>query len=394
MRNRKYIILLGLVIILVSSLGCVENDISSVTNALPEVQQYLKEHPDAKITAVYLSKEEAEKISQDINDQCDRSITPVDMYKVTITDKDLKIISWFDNNKNLICSSTESINKSPDQTDTSIPTPTVVHTTNIPTPTIVHTTNIPTPTIVHTTLNPTEYINVEYSEQTANKIRNKGYTTETIYEYPDSGKVYLIVTFDLTNKGYSEFKTTWTDWDISVSTTDNPNTYVEVDTDIPTLHSLDYEYGDATLQNGGKYKGQLAYQVPDNWKDYKLIYGPSYKDIKFEFEHIEGAYIPTPTATATETNEPTPTVTETNGPTPTATETNGPTPTATETNEPTPTETETNVPTSCDSSYPDFCIRPPPPDLNCDDIPYKNFKVLQPDPHGFDRDKDGIGCES
>ena len=49
---------------------------------------------------------------------------------------------------------------------------------------------------------------------------------------------------------------------------------------------------------------------------------------------------------------------------------------------------------NCDPSYPDFCITPPPPDLDCKDIPYKKFKVLSPDPHRFDGDKDGIGCES
>lgn len=48
----------------------------------------------------------------------------------------------------------------------------------------------------------------------------------------------------------------------------------------------------------------------------------------------------------------------------------------------------------CDSSYPDVCITPYPPDLNCDDIPNKNFEVLPPDPHGFDREEDGIGCET
>ena len=53
------------------------------------------------------------------------------------------------------------------------------------------------------------------------------------------------------------------------------------------------------------------------------------------------------------------------------------------------------APTSnCDPSYPDFCIAPPLPDLNCKDINRKNFTVLQPDLHKFDRDKDGIGCES
>jgi len=49
---------------------------------------------------------------------------------------------------------------------------------------------------------------------------------------------------------------------------------------------------------------------------------------------------------------------------------------------------------SCDESYPDVCIPVYPPDLDCGEIRYVNFSVLQPDPHGFDIDNDGIGCES
>jgi hypothetical protein len=49
---------------------------------------------------------------------------------------------------------------------------------------------------------------------------------------------------------------------------------------------------------------------------------------------------------------------------------------------------------NCDPSYPDFCIASPPPDLNCADISQKRFTVAGSDPHGFDRDNDGIGCES
>jgi hypothetical protein len=49
---------------------------------------------------------------------------------------------------------------------------------------------------------------------------------------------------------------------------------------------------------------------------------------------------------------------------------------------------------NCDPAYPDVCIASSPPDLNCPDVPYKGFTVLSPDPHGFDRDVDGIGCES
>ncbi|WP_013335005.1 thermonuclease family protein [Gloeothece verrucosa] len=47
----------------------------------------------------------------------------------------------------------------------------------------------------------------------------------------------------------------------------------------------------------------------------------------------------------------------------------------------------------CDPSYPDICIPPPPPALDCGQISQRRFRVLAPDPHGFDGDKDGIGCE-
>jgi micrococcal nuclease len=44
------------------------------------------------------------------------------------------------------------------------------------------------------------------------------------------------------------------------------------------------------------------------------------------------------------------------------------------------------------------CIPPPPPDLDCGDIAHRDFRVLwnvaSPDPHGFDGDRDGIGCET
>jgi len=49
--------------------------------------------------------------------------------------------------------------------------------------------------------------------------------------------------------------------------------------------------------------------------------------------------------------------------------------------------------TSCDPSYPTVCIPPPPPDLDCQDIPFRRFTVLPPDPHNFDGDHNGIGCE-
>lgn len=48
---------------------------------------------------------------------------------------------------------------------------------------------------------------------------------------------------------------------------------------------------------------------------------------------------------------------------------------------------------NCDPSYPDFCLPPNIPDLDCSDIPQSNFRVVGNDPHRFDGDGDGIGCE-
>lgn len=90
---------------------------------------------------------------------------------------------------------------------------------------------------------------------------------------------------------------------------------------------------------------------------------------------------------ATATPESSPTATPETPPTPTFTP-EPPPPTATP--EPPPPTASPN----CHPSYPTVCIPPPPPDLNCGDIPYNNFMVLPPDPHNFDGNNNGIGCET
>ena len=52
----------------------------------------------------------------------------------------------------------------------------------------------------------------------------------------------------------------------------------------------------------------------------------------------------------------------------------------------------TSAPSNCLAAYPDFCIQASPR-IPCDDLP-KNFTVLPPDPLGYDRDNDGVGCEN
>lgn len=53
----------------------------------------------------------------------------------------------------------------------------------------------------------------------------------------------------------------------------------------------------------------------------------------------------------------------------------------------------------CHPSYPDYCIPPPPPDLDCGDVtgrkPFRvRHDVANPDPHRLDRDRDGRACET
>ena len=66
---------------------------------------------------------------------------------------------------------------------------------------------------------------------------------------------------------------------------------------------------------------------------------------------------------------------------------------------PTPTGGSRPPPTQppgCDPSYPTLCLTPGAPDLDCPDMRVQGlsgFAVYPPDPHRFDADFDGVGCE-
>ncbi|HXQ39403.1 MAG TPA: hypothetical protein VN843_35715 [Anaerolineales bacterium] len=106
--------------------------------------------------------------------------------------------------------------------------------------------------------------------------------------------------------------------------------------------------------------------------------------------------IPTLTNTPTATTIPTQTSTPTLTSTALATVTPQPTftPLAILRSSDTPQIPVSGGSSNCDPAYPTVCIPPPPPDLDCGDISYRNFQVLAPDPHSFDREGDGLGCES
>jgi micrococcal nuclease len=83
---------------------------------------------------------------------------------------------------------------------------------------------------------------------------------------------------------------------------------------------------------------------------------------------------------------------------PTTTTTTTTTSTTTATTITTTATTTTADRSGCDASYPTVCIPPPPPDLDCAEIRFTEFRVdwsmPNPDPHRFDGDHDGIGCET
>jgi formylglycine-generating enzyme required for sulfatase activity len=151
----RFVTSIMVIVLIVLFSGCTgSQDITPALKELPEFQQFLKEHPNAKMIITYWSKEEVEKMAQEISQQCDKPITPVAMDKATISDGDLKIVSWInEENQKVVCSITVGkslqINTSaPTPTDTSILTATMTPTVNS-TSTVTQTTQItPVATIV------------------------------------------------------------------------------------------------------------------------------------------------------------------------------------------------------------------------------------------------------
>ncbi len=58
---------------------------------------------------------------------------------------------------------------------------------------------------------------------------------------------------------------------------------------------------------------------------------------------------------------------------------------------PSPPPEETEPPGDCEPGY-DPCVPPYPPDVDCSDVSGP-VAVTGSDPHGLDRDGDGVGCE-
>ena len=73
--NILIIAIVGLAVIVSGCTG--GQDVTSVVKSLPEVQQFMNDHPNAKITVTYWSKDEVAKSSKAISQQCDKPIISI-----------------------------------------------------------------------------------------------------------------------------------------------------------------------------------------------------------------------------------------------------------------------------------------------------------------------------
>jgi len=149
-KNLNVIILVSMITLSIMLAGCVDNgqDISPMFKSIPEVQQFLQDHPNAKITVTYWSEEEVLEISDDISIQCDKNINPRALYKATISEGNLKVVSWIDaETQIIICTITQESSDPTPPIPTATPTPPIpTATPTPPIPTATPTPPIPTAT--------------------------------------------------------------------------------------------------------------------------------------------------------------------------------------------------------------------------------------------------------
>ncbi len=101
---RNLIVIVFIIIGVVISGCAVKGDINTVFKSIPEVQQFLKEHPNAKIVINLWSAEEVNSSINEISANCGKRLPVLAMYKATATGDDINVTSWFDaENQQMLC---------------------------------------------------------------------------------------------------------------------------------------------------------------------------------------------------------------------------------------------------------------------------------------------------
>jgi len=92
-----YVIILALMFI-VSVSGCTNQgtDVTSIMNSIPEVQQFIKDHPNAQIKVVYLSASDVTTQIESIKEKCGSQMVIKDYWYATLQEDSISIYAWVD----------------------------------------------------------------------------------------------------------------------------------------------------------------------------------------------------------------------------------------------------------------------------------------------------------
>ncbi len=111
MKCKLSVVLLLTVVAFIS--GCVGNtDATSVIKNLPEVQKFLSEHPNAEIKASLWSASAVNDSIGEIRQECDSQIDVQPLWKVSVTENNVKLKLWLNSNQQPLCVLKEGVNNS------------------------------------------------------------------------------------------------------------------------------------------------------------------------------------------------------------------------------------------------------------------------------------------
>lgn len=161
-------------------------------------------------------------------------------------------------------------------------------TTSITTPVPV-TIQVPPPTSVPIAPTPaqTNTLIVQHNTEIKEKLTKYILSTGPEFEYPKSGMKFLIVNLKITNKGYALININEFQWDLKVSTKDNPNSFISVDK-VFQGEPDGIICKDAALYNNGWTTCKLAFEVPTNYDRYQIEYR-KFNDVNIRFEEVDAS---------------------------------------------------------------------------------------------------------
>lgn len=124
------------------------------------------------------------------------------------------------------------------------------------------------PTIVQA---PENNIVIEYYANSVDKLTKYISSNGPEYEYPKRGNTFLVINLKIINNDYKSIKIDVYQWNLKVSTKDNPNAYVEVD---KIFQGKDdgIECKETVLENGGWAVCKIPFEVPINYENYKIYW--------------------------------------------------------------------------------------------------------------------------